>query len=171
MEPETPLKTLSREEETVVKKLAEIHNAISDGRVELDKVTASLQTAYNDRRALEDEALRDLYQDSKDIVEQTKSNFEQVVAFNAQAQETFAVIKKLADTVERATRVFESKSSQLLETYDRQHAENSKIKQRLDSESKQLDERKKGLDKFHESILKMAAQVDSKVEALKALKK
>lgn len=171
MEPETPLKTLSREEESVVKKLAEIHNAISDGRVELDKVMTSLQTAYNDRRALEDEALRDLYQDSKDIIEQTKSNYEEVIAFNAQAQETFKAIKSLADTVERATLVFESKSSQLLEVYENQHKENSKIKQRLDSESKQIGERRKGLEKFHESILKMAAQVDSKVETLKAIKK
>jgi chromosome segregation ATPase len=165
-----PITIFKQEEENAFKRLSEIQNLIGDGILELDRVKKSLETAYEERARIDKKVFDEILTNSKHIIDEINGNYQKITAYNAISQETFDAVKRLTSGMERACRTYEIKSQQLEETYQTRLKEINSQKERLKREGMRLEERAKGLEAFQKHLLKMAAQVDSRVEALKALK-
>lgn len=165
------LKTLNAEEVTAVQKLTDIYNTIADARLELDKLLKATETAYNDRSEQERLALDDLYSRSKELVAEVYKNYDEIVAMYAQASDVLRTIKELSDKVERASLLFNSKHDNLIKFHEQKTVEYASIKKKIEADHIKLAQERVGLDAFHKKLLNIAAQVDSREQSLKAIKK
>lgn len=171
MENNETLKILTEEEVTAVQKLTDIHNTIADARLELDKVLKATETAYNDRSEQERLALDDLYARSKELVAEVYKNYDEIVAMYAQASDMLRTIKELSDKVERASLLFNSKHDKFIDFHDQKMIEYASIKKKIEADHIKIAQERVGLDAFHKKLLNIAAQVDSREQSLKAIKK
>lgn len=165
------LHILTQEEITAVQNLTLIQNTIADARLELDKVLKATETAYNDRGEQERLALDDLYSKSKELVAEVHKNYDEIVAMYAQASDMLRTIKELSDKVERASILFNSKHDTFIEFHKQKTVEYASIKKKIEADNIKLAQERVGLDAFHKKLLNIAAQVDSREQSLKAIKK
>lgn len=164
------IKTFSKEEETAVKRLQEIHVQISDGIVELQEIQAKLPTFYEQRKKIEIEAIEDALAEAKNLSEQIGEYYSSIIAFGRQVNDTFAKVKKLGDVIQVACDQYEMKSDQIVSTYSKFLEEQTRMKEFIKEEHKKLDARSSGLDAFNANIIKRAAEVQSRIDALTAIK-
>ena len=169
MDKET-IKIFTKEEEEAYKKLSQIQDSISNGILELEKIKSSLNEEVEKRVLAEEKAVKEIVERSSEAIQLALSNYQKLDSIYKLVVEGMNNVEKLGNAMERAVNVFDEKHVRLTKHYENSLEEIKQVNKKQLQKAKELEEKEKGLNAYNKHLMKLAARVDSKVEALKAIK-
>lgn len=162
------MEELNHEQFEAKKELAKVSGEISTARATLMSLKSEIKTFLENRKEQEKEALKDLLNESSELVASINSNFTELKAFYNEVKSQVSFIGEMQDNVSTLTVEFEAQSKDFSDWVVTENEKMSEKRKELEDNEKDIRNERSKLEKERKEVEKMQKQIESRQKQIRS---